>query len=250
MTKDDSNMKKEKIMTLVIDKMAITVVKKQVKNLNLSVHAPEGSVKLSVPHHIKADEIRSFITSKLPWIYKQQDKIKNRTSITPAKPLDFATTEYHYFAGERYYFKTIDFFEGKQRVEISVVGEMVMFVNPWKDRAVREKLMKEFYRDYLKGEIPGLVAKWEPIMGVKVAEWGVKQMKTRWGSCNIQAKRIWLNLELAKKSADCLEYIVVHEMTHLLEKKHSSRFYQLMDTFLPHWRESKEKLSENQCQIR
>ncbi len=104
--------------------------------------------------------------------------------------------------------------------------------------------MKEFYRDYLKREIHGLVAKWEPIMGVKVKEWGVKQMKTRWGSCNIQAKRIWINLELGKKSLDCREYIVVHEMIHLLENKHSVRFYQLMDEFLPHWRESKEKLSE------
>ncbi len=237
-------MKKEKIMTLVIDKMAITVVKKQVKNLNLSVHAPDGSVRLSAPHNINNDEIHTFITSKLTWIHKQQEKIKKRVTNIPTTSLAFEIGEYHYVAGERHYFKTIQGFEGKPRVEINRHREIVMFVDPWKDRAVREKLMKEFYRDYLKREIPGLVAKWEPKMGVKVTEWGVKQMKTRWGSCNIQAKRIWLNLELAKKSADCLEYIVVHEMNHLLERKHSSRFYQLMDAFLPHWRERKEKLSE------
>lgn len=227
---------------MVIGNTTVQVIKKKVKNLNLSVHAPDGSVKLSVPHHINNAEIQDFINSKLPWIYKQQEKIKKRAPVTPAKPPAYITTEHHYFAGKKYYFKTIEGFEGKPRVIISVVGEMVMFVKPWKDREYREKLMKAFYRDYLKGEIPGLIAKWEPIMGVKVAEWGVKQMKTRWGSCNVKEKRIWLNLELAKKSPDCLEYIVVHEMVHLLERKHSQRFYDLMDEFLPQWKEIKKGL--------
>lgn len=237
-------MKKEKQQVVHIENMAITVTKKKVKNLNLSVHSPDGEVKLSVPHHIKNAEIQDFIKSKLSWIYKQQEKINKRVPMTPAKPPAYTTTERHYFAGKEYYFKTLDIdcFEGKSRVEISVVGEMVMFVNPWKDREYREKLMKAFYRDYLKGEIPGLIAKWEPLMGVKVEDWGVKQMKTRWGSCNVKDKRIWLNLELAKKSQDCLEYIVVHEMTHLLERKHSNRFYDLMDIFMPHWRELKNEL--------
>lgn len=229
---------------MVIGGTTVQVTKKKVKNLNLSIHAPDGEVKLSVPHHVNKAEIQDFINSKLPWIYKQQEKIKKRAPITPAKPLAYTTTEHHYFAGKKYYFKTInvDAFQGKPRVIISVVGEMVMFVNPRKDREYREKLMKEFYRDYLKGEIPGLIAKWEPIMGVKVAEWGVKQMKTRWGSCNVKDRRIWLNLELAKKSPDCLEYIVVHEMVHLLERKHSQRFYDLMDGFLPQWKEIKKGL--------
>lgn len=240
-------MKKVVHQSIVIGDTTVNVTKKKVKNLNLSVHGPDGKVKLSAPHHMRNDEIQAFIASKMSWIYKQQEKIKNRATMTPIKPPEYTTTEHHYFAGKEYCFKTLDVdcFEGKPRVEISVVGEMVMFVNSWKDRKYREKLMKTFYRDYLKKEIPALIARWEPIMGVQVNEWGVKQMKTRWGSCNVQAARIWINLELAKKSADCLEYIVVHEMVHLLERKHSKRFYQLMDKFLPTWPARKRELNEH-----
>lgn len=238
-------MKKEVQQSIVIGDTTVHVTKKKVKNLNLSVHAPDGKVKLSAPHHMKNEEIQAFITSKIPWISKQQEKVKKRQTMTTNKLPEYLTTERHCFAGKKYYFKILDVdcFEGKPRVEISVVGEMVMYVNPRRDREYREKLMKAFYREHLKKEIPSLIAKWEPIMKVKVNDWGVKQMKTRWGSCNVQTGRIWLNLELAKKSPDCLEYLVVHEMVHLLERKHSERFYQLMDKFLPTWRERKKELN-------
>lgn len=229
-------------MCLVIHNLAIDVVKKHVKNLNLSVHAPDGHVKLSVPHHINTDEIRSFVTSKLPWIRKQQRKMEQRIPRDPVAPPKYVAGESHFYIGEKYSLKVVEEHTKKQRMEINENREMVMFVQPGKDRASRLKIMKEFYRAYLKQKIPLLVAKWEPIMGVKVKEWGVKQMKTRWGTCNPKARRVWLNLELGKHSAGCLDYIVVHEMTHLLEKKHSQRFYQLMDEFLPDWKERKEEL--------
>ena len=232
-------------MSLVINNLAIEVVKKQVKNLNLSVHAPDGRVKLSVPHHIKGDEIRSFVTSKLPWIRKQQRKIEQRIPRDSVAPPEYIDVESHFFIGEKYPLKVVEEPTEKQRMEIDENREMVMFVQPGKDRTIRLKIMKEFYRATLKQMIPVLVAKWEPIMGVKVQEWGVKQMKTRWGTCNPKERRVWLNLELGKHSAGCLEYIVVHEMIHLMERKHSQRFYQLMDEFLPDWKERKEELSES-----
>jgi predicted metal-dependent hydrolase len=110
----------------------------------------------------------------------------------------------------------------------------------------RTAIMNEWYREYMQREIPMLIAKWQPVMGVKVSSWNIKKMKSRWGSCNIQARRIWLNLELAKYSIKCLEYVVVHEMAHLLERYHNARFKQLMDRFLPEWRVLKAELNQSE----
>ena len=123
-------------------------------------------------------------------------------------------------------------------------GDMLSLqVQPGTDRAGRKRALEGYYRELLHGRIPELLAVWEPAMGVSAREWRTKRMKTRWGTCNIAARRIWLNLELAKKSDRCLEYVVVHELTHLLERNHTKRFYVLMDRFLPDWRERRDELN-------
>jgi predicted metal-dependent hydrolase len=132
---------------------------------------------------------------------------------------------------------------GPARVAIRNKRRIDLFVRPGSDTADRERVMLAWYRQQLKALIPPLIAQWEVAMGVKVAEWGVKQMKTKWGACNIEARRIWLNLELAKKPVQCLEYIVVHEMAHLLERHHNDRFTKLMDSFLPQWRLQRAELN-------
>ena len=132
---------------------------------------------------------------------------------------------------------------GKQYVEINNKKDINLYVRANSTKEKREKIMLEWYREELKNLIPSYIEKWEPIMGVKVEDFGVKQMKTKWGSCNIGAKRIWINLELAKKTPRCLEYIVVHEMVHLLERKHNDIFKGYMDKFLPNWRSIKAELN-------
>lgn len=227
--------------TLVMDETAVDVIKKDIKNMNLTVLAPDGRVRLSVPRRMKEAAIHQFVASKLPWIRKQQEKMKHRPR---AAVLQYVTGEIHPVAGEGYALTLIETGTGRQRVELKENRQLEMYLRPGKDRAAREQVMNQFYRELLKEQIPRLIAKWEPVMGVQVADWGVKRMKTRWGTCNVKAGRIWLNLALAKGHPRCLEYIVIHEMNHLLERKHSPRFHELMDGWLPDWRQWKKGLMQ------
>jgi len=187
---------------------------------------------------MKDEAIRNFVISKLAWIKKQQAKFQAQEG----------QAETEYVSGERYYYQGIPYIlnvmhtNKKQRVEISK-KQINLFIRPDSTKEQRERILLEWYRSELKKQIPGLISKWENIIGVKVNSWGVKLMKTRWGTCNPKAKRIWINLELAKKSPRCLEYIIVHEMVHLLEKHHNKRFYAFMKQFLPNWREIKAELN-------
>ena len=145
--------------------------------------------------------------------------------------------------GDRYLLNVI-YQDGPPQVVIRNKGVIDLIVRSKSDTAGRERVLLSWYRRELKQMIPPLIAKWEAIMGVQVVEWGVKEMKTRWGTCNPDARRIWLNLELIKKPASCLEYIVVHEMVHLLERQHGDRFVAYMDTFMPQWRQRREELNQ------
>ena len=156
---------------------------------------------------------------------------------------EYVSGESHYFLGQRYLLNVIYTNKRKQGVEIRNKKYIDLYVRENTPKYLRERAMTEWYRRELKKLIPTIIAKWEPIIGVEVNEFGVKKMKTRWGSCNPKAKRIWLNLELVKKSPTCIEYVVVHEMTHLLERKHNERFIAYMDKFLPNWRAIKEELN-------
>ncbi len=225
---------------LVINDMEIQLTKKNIKNLHLSVHPPNGSVRVSAPSQMKDEAIRLFVISKLPWIKKQRTKFVQQER-RPER--EFVSGESHYFLGKRYLLNVIYTNKRKQDVVIGNKTYMDLYVRKGSTKEQRAKVMKEWYRRQLKALIPPLIEKWEKIMNVKVLDWGVRQMKTRWGSCNTRAKRIWVNLELAKKNPTCLEYIVVHEMVHLLERLHNERFISYMDKFLPNWRSIKAELN-------
>jgi hypothetical protein len=223
-----------------VGEIRVRVERKDIKNIHLSVHPPDGKVKLSVPKTTKEDTIRLFLISKITWIKKQQKKFDNQARQSPR---EYISGESHYFFGKRYRLNVYET-NKKQRVEIKNNSYIDLYVRPNSTVEKREDVMKEWYREELKKVIPEYINKWEKTMDIQLNFWGVKQMKTKWGSCNADRKRIWVNLELAKKNPRCLEYVIVHEMVHLKERKHSDRFKKLMDKYLPNWRAVKRELNE------
>jgi predicted metal-dependent hydrolase len=189
--------------------------------------------------YINDEAVRLFTISKLAWIKRQQAKFEGQERQSAR---EFISGESHYYQGHRYLLNVI-YRNGRPAVNIRNNKIMDLIVRIGSDTRERERMLVSWYRRRLKEEIPPLIAKWESIIGVDVAEWGVKQMKTRWGTCNIRARRIWLNLELIKKPIHCLEYIVVHEMVHLLERHHGDRFIGYMNRFMPLWRYYREELN-------
>jgi len=223
---------------IMLGDISIDVVQKDIKNLHLSVYPPSGSVRISAPLRMDLDTIRIFAISKLSWIRKQQSKLRSQDRETPR---EFITRESHYYLGKRYLLKVI---EHHASPKIEIKHETIeMYIRPNTGAEKREKILIDWYRRRLKEMIPEIIAQYEKAMKVDVAEFGVKKMKTKWGACNREAKRIWLNLELAKKPRECIEYIVVHEMVHLLERHHNERFTAFMDRFLPMWKSYKEELN-------
>lgn len=224
---------------ITVSGISVEVVRKAIKNLHLGVYPPYGRVRVAAPLSMSEDAIRLAVVGKLGWIRKHQTKFANQERQSTR---EYVTGETHYFLGRRYRLNLIPH-QGHGRISLRNSTTMDMFVREGADVACRRRLLSGWYRQQLKSRIPALIAKWEPIMGVTVAEWGVKQMKTKWGTCNVKARRIWLNLELVKKTPYCLEYIVVHEMAHLLEQHHNDAFKALMDGFLPQWRIYREELN-------
>jgi predicted metal-dependent hydrolase len=225
---------------IVINDIEIEVIRKNIKNVHLSVHPPNGRVRLAVPQKMEEEAIRLFAISKLSWIKKQRSKynLQERQSAR-----EFLSGESHYFMGTRYLLNVVET-SGKQYVELKNKKDINLYVRPNSTKQKRERIMSEWYRNQLKMLIPEYIKKWEGIIGVKVEEWGVKLMKTKWGTCNVEAKRIWLNLELAKKNPRCLEFITVHEMVHLLERNHNERFKVYMDKFFPNWQNIRDELND------
>lgn len=224
---------------IIIGNIKIEVIKKNIKNLHLSVHPPNGRVRIAAPLMMNDEAIRIFAISKLPWIKKQQAKFQEQERQSER---EYISGESHYYQGRRYLLNVV-YTKKKQRVEINKNNQINLYVHEGSTAGQRERVMMEWYRSELKKQIPDLIAKWEKHIGVKVNSWGVKLMKTKWGTCNSKAKRIWLNLELAKKNPRCLEYIVVHEMIHLIEKHHNEWFYAYLEQFIPNWKEIKEELN-------
>lgn len=225
---------------IIIDDIEIEVTKKNIKNIRLSVHPPNGEVKVSVPKRMKDESIRLFVLSRLSWINKQRLRFENQEKI-PA--MEYISGENHYYFGQRYLLNVIYGSTNKSKVKIRNDGYIDLHVKIGSNKEKKEKAIKEWYRKRLKDSIPPIIEKWEKRMNLIVNDWGVKQMKTRWGTCNINAKRIWINLELAKKPPHCLEYIVVHEMAHLIEPRHGERFKAIMDQYYPEWRNIKAELN-------
>jgi predicted metal-dependent hydrolase len=225
---------------IMLGDICVDVVHKDIKNLHLSVYPPDGRIRISAPLRMDTDTIRVFTISKLGWIRKQQSKLRNQERETPR---EYITRESHYYLGKRYLLKIIEH-NASPKVEIKH-GTIEIYIRPNTDLEKRKEILDEWYRQRLKEIIPGIISQYENKLKVNVAEFAVKKMKTKWGTCTREAKRIWLNLELAKKLKECIEYIVVHEMVHLLERHHNERFIAYMDKFLPKWRFYKEELNKS-----
>jgi predicted metal-dependent hydrolase len=224
---------------ITVSNIVIDVVRKNIKNLHLSVHPPTGRVRIAVPLRVNDEAVRLFAISKLGWIKKHQARFEGQPRQTPR---EYVSGESHYLHGERYLLNVI-YQKGVPKVVARNKKYIDLYVRPDSNVIQRQRVMTEWYRQQLKAEIPALIEKWQKVMGVKVAEWGIKQMKTRWGTCNVQARRIWLNLELAKKPEHCLEYVVVHELAHLLERHHNDHFITLVSQFMPQWRTYRDELN-------
>ncbi len=224
---------------IVVSGLAVEVVRKEIKNLHLSVYPPHGRVRIAVPRRLDDDAVRLAVIGRLGWIRRHQERFR-RQERQSAREL--VTGESLDVQGRRY---RLDVAEPDAPPTVRLLDNrtLELRVRPGTDRAKREALLHGWYRGRLRQQIPDLIAKWEPIIGVAVAEWGIKRMKTRWGTCNVAARRIWLNLELAKKPASCLEYVVVHEMVHLIERHHNNRFKACMDRVLPQWRLHRDELN-------
>ena len=222
-----------------VDGLVVSVVRKNIKNLHLAVYPPDGRVRVAVPLMVDDEAVRLAVISRLAWIRRQQEKFAQQERQTPR---EYVSGESHYFLGARYRLNLVEQ-NGTSRVEVRNRQFIDLYVRPGSTVEQRQRVMSAWYRAYLRETLPPLIEKWQKVMGVEVAEWGIKQMKTRWGTCNIQAARIWINLELAKKSPRCLEYVVVHEMAHLLERLHNDRFRALMNQFLPQWQFVRDELN-------
>ena len=230
---------KTQATSLKMDNVNIHITFKNIKNIHLRVYPPDGQVRISVPKHISKNVLKEFLFSRLDWIKAQQAKIKaSPRHVAPS----FVDSEQHYFNGESHLLKVIEH-RGMPKVE-KKQDSLHLYLRPDTPLEKRQFLLNEWYRQQLKNTLPPLIAHYEPLMGVKVNEFRIKNMKTRWGTCNPAAKRIWLNLELAKKPPKCLEYVVVHEMVHLLERSHNQRFVGFMNQFMPQWRTYKKQLND------
>ena len=221
-----------------LGEIAVEVVQKDIKNLHLSVYPPAGRVRISAPLRMNLDTIRVFAISKLDWIKQQQRKLAQQERETPREYLD---RESHYVWGKRYLLNVIESDEAP-KVELKH-SKMHVWLRPGASCEKKKAIVEEWYREQLKEAVPALISKWELLMGVKVERFFVRKMKTKWGSSRPESRSIRLNTDLAKKPPQCLEYIVVHEMAHLLEPTHNNHFVTLMDKFMPQWRFCRAELN-------
>ena len=229
----------------------IFLTQKRIRNLHLRISAPDGEVRVSAPLRYGLTRLREFILQKIEWIKKNQIKIhKLRDEGKIILPKKFISGEEHYFFGEKFLLELVQNSTANKvlfkisGVEVSRGNLIELHVKKLSNLAQRQKLMDNFYRKHLKEVVPRMITKYEEKMGVAVAEFRVKKMKTRWGTCNVRARRIWLSLELAKKPLGFLESTVVHEMVHLLERGHNKKFYGLMNKFMPEWQIWDKKKTE------
>ena len=219
------------VTQLQLGEIAVEVVLKDIKNIHLSVYPPAGKVRISAPSRMTLDTVRVFAISKLGWIKQQQEKLRGQERETPREYLD---RESHFVWGKRYLLKVTEC-DATPSVELKH-SRMFLRLRPATSSDKKQAVVEAWYREQIRKAVPSLIAKWEPVMGVKVEKFFVQKMKTKWGSCNSASKSIRLNTDLAKKPPQCLEYIVVHEMVHLVVRHHNEQFSKLMDKCLPGWR--------------
>lgn len=197
-------------------------------------------MRVSAPTRTDDEAVRLAVVSRLRWIRRHQQTFADQPRQSPRQMVG---GESHYFLGRPYRLRVIEH-NGPNNVSFEGNSGLILRVRPGTSRDKREQILNDWYRRHMRSTIPDLIRKWQPIIDVQVDDWGVKKMKTRWGSCNTRARRVWLNLDLAKKPPLCLEYVLVHEMVHLLERHHNDRFKSFMDQFMPQWRMYKDQLEQ------
>jgi len=225
--------------TIQIGDIVIAMTRKDIKHVHLSVHPPGGRVTLVAPKGTRPEVARAYAVSKLGWIRAQQAKLRGQARETPRQ---FVTRESHYLWGRRYLLSVVEQ-DGKPCVHLTH-RKITLTVRPGSSPAKRKEVMHEWHKALLHEAVPPLIRKWQLKLGVTVSGYFLQRMKTKWGGCNHRAGNIRLNTELVKKPKDLLEYVVVHEMLHLVEPTHSERFVATLDQCYPTWREAREELNE------
>jgi predicted metal-dependent hydrolase len=223
---------------LTVRGIDIDVVYKDIKHLHIGVYPPLGRVRVAAPERLDEEHIRLAVIQRLAWIKRQRQQLRGAARQSPR---EMVTGESLYVWGIRHRLKVIER-QGPRQIEMQGT-RLIMYLPRGTDTPSRQRLLQGWQREQLRARIPALIAQWEPVVGRRVERWHIRRMKTKWGSCNADAGRIWFNLELAKKHPLSLEYIVVHEMTHLLERTHGDRFTKLMDGFMPDWRVRRDALN-------
>jgi hypothetical protein len=222
----------------IVSGIKVKVLKKDIKNFHLNVLPPNGLVRVSVPMDTSDDAIHFFIASRLTWIKKKIDTFKNHSRESKREYLE---NESHYFLGKRYLLKLLD--SPKNYVEIDRKKYLKLYVRDTTDIKLKEKTLQKFYRDELKKIFDKAIPQYEELIGVKVEEYSIRKMKTKWGSCNSENNRVNFNLGLAKKPIKSINYVIVHELVHLIERNHGKNFLYLMDKYMPKWREERQRLN-------
>ena len=227
-----------KMKEIVMNDLPIVIERKKIKNMYLRLLPPQGEVHISAPERMPEEEIRRFILLKYDWIVKQQLRMRQRPE---QKVLAYESGEEVYYRGKKY---TLQVIPSAGSMGVSLLGDnLILRVKPGSSPEARAKILNLWYREALTEVIPELLHKWEKVIGVKSSAFTIRDMKTRWGTCNIRTGKICFNLQLAKKDRICLEYVVVHELVHLLEGSHNKVFKAYMDQFLPNWRTMKKELN-------
>lgn len=224
---------------ITVNGLPVQIVRKGIKNLHLGVYPPNGRVRVAAPLAVSDEAVRLAVIGKLGWVRRHRARFEAQPRQSEREMIG---GESHYFLGRRYRLRVMAA-EKAGGVVLRNRTTMELHVPRGARARQRERVLQRWYRHQLKGLIPPLLAKWQPLLGVQVTYWGIKKMKTRWGTCNIETRRIWMNLELAKKPAQCLEYLVVHELMHLRERHHNARFVTLMNQHLPTWRHYRQILN-------
>ncbi|MDQ7835344.1 MAG: SprT family zinc-dependent metalloprotease [Humidesulfovibrio sp.] len=225
---------------ITIAGIRVEIVRKDIKNLHLGVYPPNGRVRVAAPLVLSDEAVRLAVIEKLAWIKKHKARFKDQPRQSQR---EMVNGESHYFLGQRYRLRVHEHV-GSPKVALRGIATIDLFARPGASQEQREAILLGWYREQLKALLSPLLEKWQAVIGVQASSWGIKKMRTKWGSCSIKARRIWLNLELAKRPVQCLEYVLVHELVHLLERHHNERFMGLIAQFMPQWRQYRALLKE------
>lgn len=224
---------------IVVSGIPVKIERKGIKNLHLGVYPPDGRVRVAAPLAVSDEAVRLAVVGRLGWIKRQRAAFAGQERQSPR---EMVGGESHYYLGRRYRLRVVHA-DTPARVTIRGRATLELGIRPGSGPEDRRRALDAWYRARLKERVPAVLEKWQGILGVRADAWGIKRMKTKWGSCNPTARRIWLNLELAKKPEICLHYLVCHELAHLIEPTHNDRFVALMDRAMPQWRAHRKTLN-------